>query len=160
MLIIISINNSSNSYNSGNTSNTSDSSCDISWICSIVFGLYDFYKFWFSYFNIRWHFLLADKLRKVDKVGRKDIMLDRLSLWNISEFFLDIDWEMRKSWKEYVGFLILEESNVLFVFMKRKIVVVTDLVHLLDEIKSEGLAKLFLFHLLILISNLTLLIKE
>jgi len=67
---------------------------------------------------------------------------------------------MRESWKEYVGFLILEESNVLFVLMKRKIVVVTDFVHLLDEIEGEGLAKLFLFHLLILISYLTLLIKE
>ena len=87
-------------------------------------------------------------------------MLSRLSLWNFGEFLLNIDGKMCESWKEDVGFLILEESNVLFILMKREIVVVADLVHLLDEVEGEGLAKLFLLHLFILIGNLSLLIKE
>lgn len=128
--------------------------------CFIVLFFSLFYKIWLSYWNIRWHFLLSDELGEVNKVRREDFILSRFSLWNFSEFFLNVDGEMGESRKEHVGFLILEESNIFFILMKWEIVVITDLIHLLNEVKSEGLAKLFLFHLFMLILNFTLLIEE
>ena len=161
--MLIFITHSSSNSNSGSSSDNCSNSYSFSSSsgCAIYISLMiKFGYFWLTNLYIRWYFILADELGKIDKVGWKDIMLSFLSLWNFCEFLLNIDGKMRKSWQEYVGFLILEESNILFILMKWKIIVITDFVHFLDEVECEGLAKLFLLHLLKLVSNLTLLLEK
>ena len=119
-----------------------------------------FSDLWLSNFNIRFHLLLSDQLRKVNEVRREDVVLGHLSFWYFGEFFLDVHGEVGESWQEYIGFHILEESNVLLELVKWDIVVVADLFHLLHEVEGEGLALLGILHLPKFIGNFALLLED